>query len=146
MSGIKGTWYVWDKREDTDKGDTFDNMLGSPFELCWSNKKHGKKFIRMRWASFLHSDATEGEKSTNRVHPTQKPIALASWFYKRFSKENDIIVDIYGGSGSFLIACEQTNRICFMAEIDEHYCDVIRKRYAKFINKEDQWEMISPKV
>jgi DNA modification methylase len=140
--GVNGTYFVWDKRE----AENFDKMLGSPYELCWSKQKHKKEFIRMRWASFLHGQATEGEQSKNRVHPTQKPQALASWFYKKFSKENDIIVDLYGGSGSFLIACEQTNRICYGMEIDPRYCDVIRKRYAKFIGKEEEWQTVTPKI
>jgi len=141
-SGVNGTYYVWDKREE----ENFDKMLGSPYELCWSKVKHKKDIIRMRWASFLHGKATEGEQSKNRLHPTQKPLALASWFYKKFSKENDIIVDLYGGSGSFLIACEQTNRVCYMMEIDPKYCDVIRKRYANFIGKGEEWERITPKA
>ncbi len=134
-SGADGTWYVWDKREDDD-GDSFDNMLGSPFELCWGKKKRGKKFIRMRWASFLHSDATEGESSSHRVHPTQKPIALSSWFITRFSEEGWNIVDIFGGSGGCLLACEQTNRKCYMMELDPHYCQVIIDRWEKFTGKE----------
>ncbi len=129
-SGTKGTWYVWDKREE----ENFDKMLGSPFELCWGLQKRGKKIIRMRWASFLHGKATEGEQSKNRLHPTQKPIALMAYFIKDFSKEGDIILDPYGGSGSTLIACEQTNRTCYMMELDPKYCDVIRKRYENFVS------------
>ena len=54
-------------------------------------------------------------------------------------------MDLFLGSGSTLIACEQTNRICYGMEIDPKYCDVIRKRYAKFINSED-WESATPKI
>ncbi len=133
-SGADGTWYCWDKRED-DEGESYDKMLGSPFELCWGKKKRGKKFIRMRWASFLHSDATNGESSSNRVHPTQKPIALSSWFITRFSEEGWNIVDIFGGSGGCLLACEQTNRKCYMMELDPHYCQVIIDRWEKLTNK-----------
>jgi DNA modification methylase len=48
------------------------------------------------------------------------------------SKENDTILDLYGGSGSTLIACEQTDRKCYMMELDPHYCDVIIKRWEEF--------------
>lgn len=47
----------------------------------------------------------------------------------------DIILDLFGGSGSTLIACEQTNRQCYMMELDPHYCDVIIKRWEDFTNK-----------
>lgn len=147
-SGSKGTWYVWDKREDDD-GSSFDKMLGSPFELCWGKSKRGKKIIRMRWASFLHSDATEGEQSKGRVHPTQKPIALMAWFIKQFAKKGWNVIDIFGGSGSTLIACEQLDRICYMMELDPKYTDVIRKRYAKFVNNNElpeNWAELTPLI
>jgi DNA modification methylase len=58
---------------------------------------------------------------------------------KNSSKQDDIILDLFGGSGSTLIAAEQTNRVCYMMELDPKYCDVIRTRYENFIqNKEKQ--------
>ena len=76
----------------------------------------------------------EGEKE-KRVHPTQKPIRMLSDILKDFSKENDDILDLFGGSGSTLIACEQLNRNCYMMELDPHYIDVIIKRWEKFTGK-----------
>ena len=73
-------------------------------------------------------------------HPTQKPVELSALAIRTFS--NGSVLDLFGGSGSTLIACEQTNRICYMMEIDPKYCDVIRKRYAKFIGKEDEWKTL----
>lgn len=67
------------------------------------------------------------------------PIALPVKGIKIASKEDDIVLDLFGGSGSTLIACEQTNRTCYMMEIDPHYVDVIRKRWAKFVYP-DKWE------
>ena len=49
-----------------------------------------------------------------------------------FSKENEVIVDVFGGSGSTLIACEQLNRKCYMAELSPEYCDVILQRWENF--------------
>jgi site-specific DNA-methyltransferase (adenine-specific) len=89
---------------------------------------------------------TEKEFDHKRYHPTQKPIELSLYFINKFSQPEQKIVDLFGGSGSTLIACEQTNRICYMMEIDEKYCDVIRKRYAKFIGKENEWQEVTPKV
>jgi DNA modification methylase len=70
------------------------------------------------------------------VHPTQKPVALAEWFFSRWGKRGNIVVDLYGGSGSTLIACEKTSRHCRMMEIDPAYCDVIIKRWQDFTGQE----------
>jgi len=70
-----------------------------------------------------------------------KPIALCAKAIKNSSKEDEIVLDLFGGSGSTLIACEQTNRNCYMMELDPNYCDVIRKRYYKFIGKEEEWNL-----
>ncbi len=65
----------------------------------------------------------------NDDHPTMKPVPLIAYVIKNSSLSNCIILDPFGGSGSTLIACEQTNRICYTIELDEKYCDVIVKRY-----------------
>ena len=75
------------------------------------------------------------ESNNSFLHPTQKPIALIKKALLNSSRQNDNIADLFGGSGSTLIACEQTNRVCFMMEIEPIYCDVIRKRYQNFIEK-----------
>lgn len=67
--------------------------------------------------------------SRNAEHPTMKPIDLLVQLIKNSSKEDYIIADLFGGSGSTLIAAEQTNRICYMMELDPKYCDVIIKRW-----------------
>lgn len=73
----------------------------------------------------------------NDLHPTMKPIELLSYPILNSSLENSIILDLFGGSGSTLIASEQTNRICYMCEIDEKYTDVIVNRYINFTNNKD---------
>lgn len=65
----------------------------------------------------------------NGDHPTMKPVPLIAYPIKNSSMSNCIVLDPFGGSGSTLIACEQTNRICHSIELDEKYCDVIVKRY-----------------
>ena len=135
-----GSWFVWDKRNDNEQ---LDKMFGSQFELCWSKQKHKRELVRVQWAGVF---GTEQEFDHKRHHPTQKPIKLSSWFIDKFSKEQDKIIDLFGGSGSTLIACEQLQRTCYMMELDPKYCDVIRKRYAKFIGKEETWEEVSPRV
>ena len=124
-----GAWIVWDKRDDNEQ---FDKMYGSQFELCWSKKKHKREIARVRWCGVF---GTETEFDHKRYHPTQKPIKLSEWFLKRYSKENQVIVDIFGGSGSTLIACEQLIRKCYMAEISPEYCDIILERWETFTGK-----------
>lgn len=71
-----------------------------------------------------------------RVHPTQKPIRLLSEILRDFSDEGSSVLDVFGGSGSTLIACEQTERQCYMMELDAHYCDVIIQRWEKETGQE----------
>ena len=117
-----GSWFVWDKRCD----ETFDEAYGSAFELCFSKSKHKREIVRVRWVGVF---GTEKEDTKKRVHPTQKPITLIKCFLEKFSKDNNLIVDLFGGSGSTLIACEQLNRKCYTMELDEYYCDVIITRW-----------------
>lgn len=65
----------------------------------------------------------------NGDHPTMKPIPLIAQAIQNSSKKGEIVLDVCGGSGSTLIASEQTGRICYMSELDPKYCDVIKKRY-----------------
>lgn len=65
----------------------------------------------------------------NGDHPTMKPIPLLAYPIMNSSMANSLVLDPFGGSGSTLIACEQTNRICYTIELDEKFCDVIVKRY-----------------
>lgn len=67
--------------------------------------------------------------SRNAEHPTMKPIDLLVYLIKNSSKENDIILDLFGGSGSTLIAAEQIQRTCYAMELDPKYCDVIVRRW-----------------
>ena len=80
----------------------------------------------------------EFEKSKkNADHPTMKPIALLAYPIMNSSLTNCIVLDPFGGSGSTLIACEQSDRICFTIELDEKYCDVIVKRYIEQVGSPD---------
>ena len=128
-----GSWVVWDKRangnDNIEEDYSSDKMYGSCFELCWSRNKHKRDIARVKWAGVF---GTEQEFDHKRHHPTQKPVKLSEWFIKRYSKEDDNVLDLFGGSGSTLIACEQLNRNCYMMELDPHYVDVIIARWEKF--------------
>jgi len=68
----------------------------------------------------------------NSDHPTSKPLDLLAYPIKNSTQANSIVLDVFGGSGSTLMACEQTDRICYMMELDEKYASVILRRYAEF--------------
>lgn len=118
----EGSWLVWDKRKESQA-----DAIGSEFELCWSKSKHKRRMLRHDWFGFLSSQ--NGADARNRVHPTQKPITLLVDIIEQWGKECNNIIDLYGGSGSTLIACEQLDRACYMMELDPKYCDVIIKRW-----------------
>ena len=120
-----GTWEIWDKR----CSESMDKVAGNTFEMCWSKQKHKKLIARILWSGH---HGMNGQDSGKRVHPTQKPIELSATAINHTTKASDIVLDLFGGSGSTLIACEQLGRKCYMMELDEHYCDVIIARWEKF--------------
>lgn len=69
-------------------------------------------------------------------HATQKPVKLPERAIRVSSRKDDIALDVFGGSGSTLLACEQLGRRGYLMELDPKYCDVIRKRYNDFVNKD----------
>ena len=77
------------------------------------------------------SDLWEISKDTNYIHPTQKPVALCGRALSNHKKVNEVL-DLFGGSGSTLIACEQLNRNCYMMELDPKYIDVIIDRWETY--------------
>lgn len=77
----------------------------------------------------------ERKQIVNDLHPTMKPIRLLAKFIKNSSDRGDFVLDIFAGSGSTMIACEQLGRKCCMLELDPRYCDVIAERYMAFTGK-----------
>ena len=74
----------------------------------------------------------EDKPLMNDLHPTMKPIRMCAELIRHSTKENEKVLDLFGGSGSTLIACEQLNRKCYMMEYDPHYVDVIIDRWENF--------------
>jgi DNA modification methylase len=118
-------WLIWDKRVDSGIKNTFADG-----EMAYCNFHTPIRIYHQLWNGMIR----EGEKD-KRVHPTQKPIKMLSEILQDFSKENETIIDVFGGSGSTLIACEQLNRKCYMMELDPHYIDVIIQRWENFTGK-----------
>lgn len=78
----------------------------------------------------------------NGDHPTMKPIPLLAYPIMNSSMSNSVVLDPFGGSGSTLIACEQTDRVCYTVELDEKFCDVIVKRYIEQVGGSDEVSVI----
>lgn len=115
------SWIIWDKRVDMNSNDFADG------EMAWCSFKTPVRIYHQLWNGMIR----EGERE-DRVHPTQKPIRMQTEILNDFTNENDNILDGFGGSGSTLIACEQTNRNCYMMEYEPHYIDVIIQRWENF--------------
>lgn len=83
----------------------------------------------------------------SKLHPTMKPVGLYVKLIENSTDYGDVVLDVFGGSGTTLIACEKTGRVCRMMEMDEHYCDVIRKRWAEYVHGEGcDWEKLTPEI
>lgn len=126
-------WLIWDKGQ---RG--FSLADG---EMAWTSFDNA-----LRIKEYSRASANREEKG----HPTQKPQEIIKWcidYADRHSKTKpNLILDLFLGSGSTLIACEQTDRVCYGMELDPKYVDVIRKRYWKFVNNGDEtgWEEKTP--
>jgi DNA modification methylase len=78
----------------------------------------------------------ENKPAANRLHPTMKPVGLVERALLNSSKSGDVVVDLFGGSGSTLIACERRGRVARLMELDARYGDVICRRYEEYTGKE----------
>ena len=129
-----------------------NNKLKLDAVIVWDKKNAGLGYMRYRrQCEFIlyikGKKFKKGDKSDfdlwqiNRdnaqkyVHGTQKPVALSSRAILNSSKKEDFILDIFGGSGSTLIACEKINRNCYMMELDTTYCDIIIERWQNYTDK-----------
>ena len=113
---------VWDKKNTGNFADC---------ELAWTNQKTAVRKFEHMWNGMVKAS----EHGQKRVHPTQKPVALAEWCYEQYGKECETVLDLFAGSGSSLIACETKKKQGFMMELSEAYCDVIVKRWENFTGK-----------
>ena len=120
-------WFVWDKRVDEKQKDT-----QSDCELAWVKSKWASvRIFRHLWKGLIKAS----EHGQKRVHPTQKPVALVEWVFDYY-RELDTVMDLFGGSGSTLMAAEKRGKQAFLMELTPHYCDVIIKRWQDFTGQQ----------
>lgn len=100
-----------------------------PVLFGWKKKGKHKWYTGRKESTIWEFD----KPKKNADHPTMKPVALIAYPILNSSISNTIVLDPFGGSGSTLVACEQSERICHTIELDEKYCDVIVKRYIELV-------------
>ena len=99
------------------------------------------KILEETYRERISTTIIEEDKPTiNDLHPTMKPIKLLSRLIKNSSRVDECVLDLFGGSGSSLIAAEQTKRKCYVMELDPKYCDVIIKRWETLTGKKAELE------
>jgi DNA modification methylase len=115
-------WIVWDKQNTGNFADC---------ELAWTNQKTAVRKFEHMWNGMVKAS----ERGQKRVHPTQKPVALAVWCIEQYGDDCETVLDLFGGSGFTLIACEQKNKKAYIMELAPAYVDVIVKRWQDFTGK-----------
>ena len=113
-------WIVWDKQGGK-------HVTYADVELCYSNLNSPARMFTHIWDGFRR-DSEKGEK---RIHPTQKPVKLICEIWEYFKIEYKIVLDLFLGSGSTMVAAHQLNRKCYGMELDPKYCQVIIDRMHK---------------
>mgnify|MGYP002141668149 FL=1 len=113
-------WIIWDKcNGDSDFADT---------ENAWTSFKSASRKFTYRWNGMLQQDMANKEE---RIHPTQKPVALYRWILERYSQAGDNILDTHLGSGSIAIACHYADRHLTACDKDRDYFDAAKSRVHK---------------
>lgn len=148
---------IWVKNQLVLSGSKYQSMYEPCLMGCkgksikiWNGKRKQRSVIesidlmseielRNALLSILHENETdiirENKPLKNDIHPTMKPIKLLARLIQNSSNKGDIVLDLFGGSGSTLMACEQLDRICYTSELDPRYVDVIIERYETFTGK-----------
>lgn len=114
-------WVIWDKENgDTDFADC---------ELAYTSFKTAARVFKWKWAGMLQQDMKNKE---NRIHPTQKPVALYRWLLKNYAKPGDKILDTHLGSGSSRIAADMEGFDFYACELDKDYFEASCKRFEEY--------------
>ena len=122
---------VWCKNSATFSLGRLDyDYQHEPIFYTWTKSHHNYRGGEYRTTIWKYDKPRKCD-----LHPTMKPVELVANCLKDCTKEGMSVLDVFGGSGTTLIACEQLNRKCFMMELDPHYCDVIIARWEKLTGK-----------
>ena len=148
MMMMRGSWQVkhelmWLKNTPTFSMGRLDyDYKHEP--ICYGWKKSHRFFGN---GDFTKSVWEFDKPVSSKLHPTMKPVALIENALKNSSQKGEVILDLFGGSGTTMIAAESLGRKARLMELDPHYCDVIRRRWAEFVHGEGcDWQKLTPKV
>jgi DNA modification methylase len=151
----KAAWYVWHGYKGTCEFYEALKLAGKKpgAQIVWVKNGLGTMWSNYRpkhecaiyvsgefYGGYDQSTVWDVARERNYVHPTQKPVELVERALINSSKKGQLVLDLFGGSGSTLIACEQEHRHCRMMELDPIYCDVIVKRWENFTGKKAMLE------
>ena len=120
-------WLVWDKDNSGNYADC---------ELAWTSFDTAVRKFTWRWNGMLQQNMKDKE---DRIHPTQKPVALYRWLLENYTSEGDLILDTHLGSGSIAIACHYMKRNLIGYEIDQDYYDRACKRFNEQTRQMTLW-------
>jgi len=109
-------WIIWDK----DNSGNFADC-----EMAWTSFNTAVRRIKHRWNGMLQEDMKNKEK---RYHPTQKPLRVMEWIIRNYTKEGELVLDPFAGSGTTLVACKRLNRNYIGFELSDEYVRVCNKR------------------
>lgn len=112
-----------------------NTVIDDTQDLEKMTKSELKETLRAIYERSDTSVIYEDKPVKSKLHPTMKPVKLVARFIYNSSRRGEAIADIFGGSGTTLIAAEQLNRRCYMMELDPHYCDVIIERWERLTGK-----------
>ena len=148
MMMMRGSWQVkhelmWLKNAPTFSMGRLDyDYKHEP--ICYGWKKSHRFFGN---GDFTKSVWEFDKPVSSKLHPTMKPVALVENALKNSSQKGEVILDLFGGSGTTMIAAESLGRKARLMELDPHYCDVIRRRWAEFVHGEGcDWQALTPKT
>lgn len=126
--------YTWTKTHHF-YGKVCNSVIEDDLDVDKMKKDDLVRLVKQMMDKTPSSVLRENKPLKNDLHPTMKPVALVGKLMTNNSQEGEIVIDLFGGSGTTLIAAEQLNRKCYMMELDPHYCDVIIARWEKLTNK-----------
>jgi site-specific DNA-methyltransferase (adenine-specific) len=120
-------WLVWDKQPKID-----ERGIVTPVEVASTTLRKGYDIFRVMWGGFMRDDDITEKRYE---HPTQKPVKLMRRLIEKFTKEGDLIIDPYCGSGSTLVACAKLRREFIGCDINSEYCKIANERIQKELSQ-----------
>jgi len=127
-------FYTWGKSHHW-YGEYSNTVIDDTTPIDKMNKAELKELLRAKTQPQEQSVIYCDKPVKSKLHPTMKPVKLVARFVLNSSQKGDTVADIFGGSGTTMIACEQLGRKCRMMELDPGYCDVIVARWEKFTGR-----------